>query len=138
MKTIRRISAFSAILAVAAWANVQIMACCWSFSDSHKAVANIETSLMTPDHACCHKHAAEAPAPVLPNGTVALHATHSGCGGQHDAPALQSNPPSLDLISIANVQFNTENHFVSSSAFLATPVRDTGPPRYLALQRFLI
>ncbi len=138
MNFFRRINAFSAILAITAWANVQVMACCWSFSGSHKAVAKIETAQMEPGHACCHKHPAEGIAVPVSAGTVALHATHAGCGGQHDAPGLQSQAPSLDLISIANVQFVSENQFLASSSFPATPVRDTGPPRYLALQRFLI
>ena len=139
MKAFRRLSIFSATLAIAAWANVQVMACCWSFSCSHQTVAKIETVEMASGHACCHKQAdAAALVSGLPVGTVALHGMNADCRGQHDAPALQSYAHSLDLVVITSVPFNSENHFIPSSSLSATPVRDTGPPRYLALQRFLI
>ena len=140
VKVFRRPSVFAAIVAVAAWANVQVMACCWSFSGSRKASSKIETAQMQPGHACCHKHADVATVPVsaVPPGTAALHSAHGNCGGQHEAPALQSHAPALDLTLATSIQSLAENIAGPSSLLSATPVHNTGPPVFLVFQRLLI
>ncbi len=138
MKLFRRSSGFTAILAITAWANIQVMACCWSFSDSHKIVANV---VIAPGHECCHKeYRREVAVVVVPisDAVAGLHEHNGTCGLQQVTPALQSQAPVLGSILIADIQLTNGNYSTPSAFLSETPVGNTGPPRYLALQRFLI
>ncbi|HAO99523.1 MAG TPA: hypothetical protein DCQ83_05715 [Fibrobacteres bacterium] len=122
----------SAILALMAWANVQVMACCWSFAPSKATVAEVSS-----EHACCHKKTASAMMPV--GDAPALHVGHSAkCGMQDGIPAVQSSAPSGDLALAVSEHAIPEQTVLFSKFFSAAPVRNTGPPVFLEFQRLLI
>jgi len=133
MKPHRNILKLSAILALAAWANVQVMACCWSFSSAHTAPVVAEVA---PEHACCQH--ASMPVLVIPDGAGLISEAGTSCCNHDETPVLKSSTSSLDVTLAAGpdllqIPFQTSENFHRATAY-----RGSGPPSSLVFQRLLV
>jgi hypothetical protein len=142
----RRIVAFSAFLAITAWANVQLMSCCWFSEKAASLISRIETvaTSTAKDHSCCPRETSEITGNKvsLPDcGMETKEPPSVGC--KQDAGPVEitasSSAISLPQLVLAVLTFvdlgEGSSHAHSPSLALKA---SSGPPRYLSLQRILI
>ncbi|MCD6024946.1 MAG: hypothetical protein K0Q91_1862 [Fibrobacteria bacterium] len=144
----RPLLGLGAFLALAAWANAQVMACCW-FPESAETSASRISAPMAEDHACCPGEGAEATPPEKDSssrqtcGGTAMQADPALCCAHDLSPA--EIPASASQSSFAALLFvaATGSNPAQGASPIPGRVRPTlyassGPPRYLSLQRILI
>lgn len=162
----RRILAVAAFAALAAWANVQAMACCVIATDAPApdvaeiAASSAETP-MAADHSCCpggapsQDPAAEsAPSPISGNSAASdVPAGMPGCGmdaggaaslccesGEHaavSAKTIVSVDAGMQIAAMASSHFA----LLPAASFAPRPVSSSPPdgsPPFLSYQRLLI
>jgi hypothetical protein len=145
----RKILAFSAFLAITAWANVQLMSCCWFSEKAASLISRIETmaSSTAKGHSCCPREKTEATetqghkTPLPDCGMDTKGHTSVGCK-QDESPIEISTSssfisfPQLILATLTFVDLGENASGIHPPSL--TLSASSGPPRYLSLQRILI
>jgi hypothetical protein len=138
MRYSRKILTLSAFVAVAVWANAQIMACCWYSEKAESMITRLETAAAPSIEvsSCCPGEKADV-------ATSQNTERHSSVGCKQDAPPVEitvASTAAFPQILLATLSFSEiapedipGPH--SQSSILSSA---SGPPRYLTFQRILI
>jgi hypothetical protein len=137
MRYSRKILTISAFLAVAVWANAQVMACCWFSEKAASIISRLETVAVSSAeaHSCCPGEKADAAAAPKTDGYPSF-----GCE-LTIAPVeiTVTSPVAFPQILLATLSFSEiahEDFYGLHSRTMLSAASD--PPRYLSFQRILI
>lgn len=139
MNSSGKILALSAFLAVTAWANVQLMSCCWFSEKAASLIDHIETTVASPveNHSCCPGEKSNA-------ASTQNNKSHSSVGCKQDATPAEItaslSPISFQHVLLATLTFSHIGSINASTPRSLDPIlsASSSPPRYLSLQRILI
>lgn len=148
----RAILSITALVALAGWANAQAMSCCWlpaalSLAGSTEVVIEAPEAPMAADHSCC-AGATESPTEAGTDDPAGCGFGDSGtlaaCCERADGAAVSAAVAVADVfpvsVCVAEYPGIAEELAVSPRLSLRSTasIPETGPPVYLAVQRFLI